>query len=249
MPAPGYSAYVAPDEVRPARPRGASAAASRRRAGAGCSTGRGAARPGRHAAHAAGAGRRRGRVRGRAAGAGDGRFADLSNRTNPRMPLVSELTELLLLGYDGERTCRLTAPPRPWWWRRRSTTVLATIRDVESQADLDPRDPRGGAARGLRGRRAAGHRALQGVRHRGHRRVHAVLRAHRRHHELDDAGGPHADRAGGLLHAAGARRRRDRGHLRADHPPQRAAARVRPPPGDLGADRGHPDRPAQHLEG
>jgi hypothetical protein len=36
----------------------------------------------------------------------------------------------------------------------------------------------------------------------------------------------------------------DRGHLRADHPPQRAAARVRPPPGDLGADRRHPDRPA-----
>ena len=30
-------------------------------------------------------------------------FGDLSNRTNPRMPLVSELTELLLLGYDGER--------------------------------------------------------------------------------------------------------------------------------------------------
>ena len=30
-------------------------------------------------------------------------FGDLSNRTNPRMPLVSELTDLLLLGYDGER--------------------------------------------------------------------------------------------------------------------------------------------------
>ena len=30
-------------------------------------------------------------------------FGDLSNRTNPRMPLVTELTELLLLGYDGER--------------------------------------------------------------------------------------------------------------------------------------------------
>ncbi|MGN6131132.1 MAG: bifunctional acetaldehyde-CoA/alcohol dehydrogenase [Nocardioidaceae bacterium] len=29
-------------------------------------------------------------------------FADLSNRTNPRMPLVAELTELLRLGYDGE---------------------------------------------------------------------------------------------------------------------------------------------------
>ncbi len=28
-------------------------------------------------------------------------FADLSNRTNPRMPLVAELTELLRLGYDG----------------------------------------------------------------------------------------------------------------------------------------------------
>ena len=28
-------------------------------------------------------------------------FSDLSNRTNPRMPLVSELTELLRLGYDG----------------------------------------------------------------------------------------------------------------------------------------------------
>ena len=28
-------------------------------------------------------------------------FRDLSNRTNPRMPLLSELTELLLLGYHG----------------------------------------------------------------------------------------------------------------------------------------------------
>ena len=28
-------------------------------------------------------------------------FGDLSNRTNPRMPLVTELTELLRLGYDG----------------------------------------------------------------------------------------------------------------------------------------------------
>jgi len=28
-------------------------------------------------------------------------FSDLSNRTNPRMPLLSELTELLRLGYDG----------------------------------------------------------------------------------------------------------------------------------------------------
>lgn len=28
-------------------------------------------------------------------------FADLSNRTNPRMPLVREITELLRLGYDG----------------------------------------------------------------------------------------------------------------------------------------------------
>lgn len=30
-------------------------------------------------------------------------FSDLSNRTNPRMPLLSELTELLRLGYDGGR--------------------------------------------------------------------------------------------------------------------------------------------------
>jgi acetaldehyde dehydrogenase/alcohol dehydrogenase len=29
-------------------------------------------------------------------------FADLSNRTNPRMPLVAELTELLRLGFHGE---------------------------------------------------------------------------------------------------------------------------------------------------
>lgn len=28
-------------------------------------------------------------------------FEDLSNRTNPRMPLVTEITELLRLGYDG----------------------------------------------------------------------------------------------------------------------------------------------------
>jgi acetaldehyde dehydrogenase/alcohol dehydrogenase len=28
-------------------------------------------------------------------------FQDLSNRTNPRMPLVSELTDLLNLGYYG----------------------------------------------------------------------------------------------------------------------------------------------------
>ena len=28
-------------------------------------------------------------------------FQDLSNRTNPRMPLVSEITELLKLGYYG----------------------------------------------------------------------------------------------------------------------------------------------------
>ena len=28
-------------------------------------------------------------------------FEDLSNRTNPRMPLVSEITELLKLGYYG----------------------------------------------------------------------------------------------------------------------------------------------------
>ncbi|WP_219635762.1 hypothetical protein [Nocardioides ungokensis] len=28
-------------------------------------------------------------------------FSDLSNRTNPRMPLISELTELLRLGYAG----------------------------------------------------------------------------------------------------------------------------------------------------
>ena len=41
--------------------------------------------------------------------------------------------------------------------------VLATIRDVESQVGVDPGDPRGRAARGLRGRRPPGHRALQGV--------------------------------------------------------------------------------------
>ena len=29
-------------------------------------------------------------------------FEDLSNRTNPRMPLVSELTDLLRVGYYGE---------------------------------------------------------------------------------------------------------------------------------------------------
>lgn len=29
-------------------------------------------------------------------------FQDLSNRTNPRMPMVAELTELLRLGYYGE---------------------------------------------------------------------------------------------------------------------------------------------------
>ncbi len=29
-------------------------------------------------------------------------FQDLSNRTNPRMPLISELTDLLRLGYYGE---------------------------------------------------------------------------------------------------------------------------------------------------
>ena len=29
-------------------------------------------------------------------------FQDLSNRTNPRMPLIGELTELLRLGYYGE---------------------------------------------------------------------------------------------------------------------------------------------------
>jgi acetaldehyde dehydrogenase/alcohol dehydrogenase len=28
-------------------------------------------------------------------------FEDLSNRTNPRMPLVTEITELLRLGYYG----------------------------------------------------------------------------------------------------------------------------------------------------
>ena len=28
-------------------------------------------------------------------------FSDLSNRTNPRMPLLAELTDLLWLGYDG----------------------------------------------------------------------------------------------------------------------------------------------------
>jgi acetaldehyde dehydrogenase/alcohol dehydrogenase len=28
-------------------------------------------------------------------------FQDLSNRTNPRMPLVSEITDLLKLGYYG----------------------------------------------------------------------------------------------------------------------------------------------------
>jgi acetaldehyde dehydrogenase/alcohol dehydrogenase len=31
-------------------------------------------------------------------------FQDLSNRTNPRMPLVAELTALLRLGYYGEGT-------------------------------------------------------------------------------------------------------------------------------------------------
>ena len=41
----------------------------------------------------------------------------------------------------------------------------------------------------------------------------------------------------------------DRGHLRAHHPPQPAAARVRPPPGDLGAGREHPDRPAHAPRG
>ncbi len=29
-------------------------------------------------------------------------FQDLSNRTNPRMPLISEITDLLKLGYYGE---------------------------------------------------------------------------------------------------------------------------------------------------
>jgi acetaldehyde dehydrogenase/alcohol dehydrogenase len=29
-------------------------------------------------------------------------FQDLSNRTNPRMPLVSEITDLLRAGYYGE---------------------------------------------------------------------------------------------------------------------------------------------------
>ena len=28
-------------------------------------------------------------------------FQDLSNRTNPRMPLLAELTDLLRRGYDG----------------------------------------------------------------------------------------------------------------------------------------------------
>ena len=31
-------------------------------------------------------------------------FEDLSNRTNPRMPLVSEITTLLRLGYYGDAT-------------------------------------------------------------------------------------------------------------------------------------------------
>lgn len=32
-------------------------------------------------------------------------FEDLSNRTNPRMPLVSEISELLTLGYHGTPRC------------------------------------------------------------------------------------------------------------------------------------------------
>ena len=38
-------------------------------------------------------------------------FEDLSNRTNPRMPLVSEITTLLRLGYYGDATLGQPAGP------------------------------------------------------------------------------------------------------------------------------------------
>jgi acetaldehyde dehydrogenase/alcohol dehydrogenase len=101
MPAPGYSAYVAPEKYAQ-RGRvvfgGRSPVEARSQALRWC---RGAAGP---VVDAADAGRARVSQEEFDAALPElamTAFADLSNRTNPRMPLVTELTALLRAGYDG----------------------------------------------------------------------------------------------------------------------------------------------------
>ena len=89
-------------EVRPARPGGVRRPRRPRRAGAGCSRGSRTCSTGWGC-----------RARCEEVGVPEDEFEaalpelamtafqDLSNRTNPRMPLVSEITDLLRVGYDG----------------------------------------------------------------------------------------------------------------------------------------------------
>ena len=105
MPAPGYSAYVAPDKYAQLgrvvfggrEPRGEPAPAVPGRRG-----------PARPAGHAAVAARRwacpRRSSRPALPELAMTAFQDLSNRTNPRMPLLSEITDLLRLGVRREVT-------------------------------------------------------------------------------------------------------------------------------------------------
>ena len=210
MPAPGYSAYIAPEKYAQLGRvvfGGREPEESRRRLFQGVEDLLD------RLEHAALAGGARGLARTSSTAAlpelAMTAFQDLSNRTNPRMPLRQRDHRAA----DGSGTTG--GSPMPTDTATQTVEVEGAVRRRARHdprrggpGRLDPRDPRGRAARGLRGRRPARHGALQGVGDRGHRRVHAVLRAHRRHHELDDGRGPDADRAGGLLHARGGRARR-----------------------------------------
>ncbi len=102
MPAPGYSAYVAPEKyariawvLGPRRPRRG------RRARAPVRARRRAAGRGRHArARCRSSGSPREAWTDALPGLCRAAFADPSGRTNPRMPMLAELTELLEAGYS-----------------------------------------------------------------------------------------------------------------------------------------------------
>ena len=109
MPSPGYTAYVAPDKYAQLGRvvfGGREPEESRRRL---LARRRRAARPGGDATHDGGSRRHRGRVPGALPELASAAFDDLSIRTNPRMPLMDELTALLRLGYYGDPDRRTDA--------------------------------------------------------------------------------------------------------------------------------------------
>ena len=101
MPAPGYSAYVAPEKYAKLGWvvfGGRTEEDRRRRLFEQVDD---AARRRGHAAHAEGRRCARGGLRGRAPDLALTAFDDPSMRTNPRMPLISEIVQLLRRAYGG----------------------------------------------------------------------------------------------------------------------------------------------------